>query len=474
MTSVTISPRFIIGLLFSVTGIIVVIALLMLLSKYSALIEEDYLSQENTYDDTHIERSIENIINLSSVYDEILTPKVRQPTPEEAEKYPQLTNLPTLYITLNDDVSFSSITKEEYIAGTYTLVYGEEGGIYDEPIFVKGRGAYSWSNPKRPYTVKLGKPTDLLGMNKARKWVLMADYVDKTMLRTYLTFKLARDISQGIFSPDSRYVDAYFNGQYNGLYYILDSIQVYENRINIDIEHEALFEIEAIYRHDNHRNCIDMRNGGHHILYKKPDDNDIFREVKEANLVKFQEFFDNFHTALDKGYNEFSKYMNVESFVNWYIVNELVKNFDSAFTASCYCYIKDGKLHMGPVWDYHTCYGGQEVATCRIPTGYHVRTSPWFSKLMDDETFFKLVCERWTELRKEGVIDDFLSQIPGVIDNMSDSIEKNFILWRSALRETGLRGRARSFFTFEEEVDYLVNWTLTRIEWLDKQWYIDD
>ena len=445
--------------LILITAAIIVI---ILLSSYSPPYSE---AQNQDSDDSIIYN-----------FEDFSAPKIRQPTPEEAEKYPQITNLPVLYITLNNDVPFSAITKENYIAGTYTLVYGEEGGIYDEPIFIKGRGQYSWSNPKRPYTVKLGKPIEVLGMTDARKWVLLADYVDKTMLRTSLTFQLARDISKGgLFTPDYRYVDTYFNGEYNGLYYILDSVQVHENRVNINIEHEALFEIEAIYRHDNHRNCVDMKNGGHHILYKKPDDNDIYREVKEANLIKFQEFFDEFHEALDKGYDEFSKYMNVESFISWYIVNEFVKNFDSGFTASCYCYIKDGKLHMGPIWDYHTCYGNQDVATCLRPTGYHVAaTSPWFSKLMNDETFNRLVRERWTELNKAGIFDDFITQIPKVIDNISESIELNFEKWPSALRETGLRGRQRSFRTFEEEVEYLVNWTETRIEWLNNEWYIQD
>ena len=452
-----------IGLIFCVIAIIAMIIFLVLISSDARLNAEELYQADIDIDG-------ENIIN--SRFDDDFTPELRQPTPEEAAKYPQLTNLPALYITLNNDTPFSDVTLNQYIAGTYTIVYGKEGGIYEQPIFVKGRGNYSWSNPKKPYTVQLGRPAEFLGMNSAKKWVLLGEFVDKTLLRTYLTFNLARDISQGEFNPDCRYADVYLNGKYNGLYVITDSVQIYPNRVDIDEETEALFEIEATYRHDDHTYCVDMRNGSHHIVYKKPDDDDILKEKRFDNLAKFQDFFDEFHTALGEGYAEFSKYINVESFVNWYIVNELVKNYDSAFTSSCYTYIKDGILYMGPLWDYHTCYGNQEVATCRIPTGYHVRTSPWFSVMMDDEKFNRLVCERWTQLTKAGVIDNFVEQIPGIIKNMAESVELNYELWPGALRESGLRGRRFSKFTFEEEVDYLVDWLWERIYWLDDEWYI--
>lgn len=452
----------------SILFILEAVIILFISSNSLIYTEEEYFASYYGNTSTDIDIDDDNDYRFGSI------PLLRQPIPEEAEKYPQLTNLPALYITLNDNTPFSAVTKEVYTAGTYTLVYGEEGGIYDEPLSIKGRGNYSWSNPKRPYTLKFARDAGILGMKSARKWVILGEYVDKTLLRTYLTHKLALDIGQGdTFNGDIRYVDVYLNGEYSGLYVITDSVQIHENRVDVDEETEALFEIEAIYRHDDHTYCVDMRNGGHHIMYKKPDD--IPDEMRFKNLEIFQDFFDKFHQSFEIGFDEFSKYIDVESFVNWYIVNELVKNYDSAFTSSCYCYIKDGKLHMGPVWDYHTCYGNQEVAMCRIPTGYHVRTSPWFSIMMDDEKFNRLVRERWTELRNDGVITHFIDQIPGLIDNMAESVDLNYKLWPAALKETGLRGgRNRSFFTFEEEVDYLVNWTSTRIDWLDSEWYISD
>ncbi|MCL2774552.1 MAG: CotH kinase family protein [Oscillospiraceae bacterium] len=392
----------------------------------------------------------------------------RKPTAEEAEKYPQLTNLPALYITISDDIS--AITKDSYIPGNYTLVYGEEGGIYDGFMQIKGRGNYSWGLPKKPYTIKLAKAQSLLGMRPAEKWILTANYTDKTLLRNFLTFKLAIDTTAD-YSPDCRFVDLYVNGKYNGNYLLTEVIEIRDNKINIDEDTEGLFEIEASYRHDDHTYCIPMpSDNSFHIMYKEPSDNDILPELKLENLEKFKSFFTQVDASLSKGYDEYSKYIDVDSFVNWYIVNEFVKNFDSAFTSSCYCFIKDGKLHMGPVWDYDTCYGNQDIVTCMDPTGYHVNGSPWYGKLTKDETFKKLLCQRWTELRNDGIFENFTKRLSQTAEYISASEKKDTELWPDAMKSRDLRGK-KSLYTYDDELQYLKDWVAARINWLDGEWY---
>ena len=400
----------------------------------------------------------------------INNPQLRAPTAEEKQTYPLSTNLPALYITVGG--SMSKITKEKYVAGKYTLVCGEEEGIYDALLTIKGRGNYSWSNPKKPYNIKLNKPMGLLGMKSARKWVLLGDYVDKTLLRSYMTFTLMREIS-GDFNPDCRYVDVFFNGKYNGTYLLLEAIQIHENRVDIDEETEAIFEIEATYRHEGHENCVKMSlSGDHHIMYKRPGEKDIYPDVRAANLEKFKTFFMELEASFTKGYNSYCEYIDVDSFIDWYIVNEFVKNYDSGFTSSCYCYIKDGKLHMGPIWDYHTCYGNQDVATGLNPKGYHVQTtSPWYSVLCRDETFAGLLRERWTQLVDDGVFDGFVKTIFSTAEYISASADKNFKIWPDAMKDKSLRGKPAKY-TYDEELDYMVKWCMERINWLNGEWYI--
>ena len=392
--------------------------------------------------------------------------QVRQPTKGEAEEYPLLTNLPALYITT--DYRISKINKEEYLPATYTLVYEDGSGIYDQPMMIKGRGNFQWAMPKKPYTIKLGRDADLLGMKSARKWNILGEYIDKTLLRNYLTFWLSS--AAGLYTLDCRFIDVFLNGKYNGNYLITEAIQIHENRIDIDKNTEGLFEIEAVYRHDNHKYCVEMFDGYYHVMYKKPDEEDMDIGLKLENLERFKVFFKELDKSLTEGYDAYSKYIDVDSFLNWYIVNEFCKNYDSNFTSSCYCYIKDGKVYMGPVWDYHTCYGSQIVATCLDPKGFHVNGSPWYSTLTNDKTFSRLIRERWTQLRKDRVLDDFVKNLYSTAEYIKESRIINFELWPDSLKDSGLRGD-KSRYTYNGEIEYLLDWIEDRIDWLDEQWY---
>jgi len=404
--------------------------------------------------------------------DSEINPPYRAATPEEAEKYPKVTNLPTLYINLDDGKRKRDITKEQYIPGTYTLVVEDGVGIYDEPLEIKGRGNYSWTFQQKPYTIKLGKKADLLGMGPARTWVLVTTYSDKTLMRNYLTLNLAVDIGLQ-YSVEAKYVDVYINGEYNGLYVLTEKIQIHDERVDINEYTEGLFEIEVDWRHNyDCEYCIKL-NSGAHVMYKQAEAEDIGEERKKELYKEFRLFLTTVDKSMRKGYREFSKYIDIPSFVDWYIVNEFVKNFDSGFTTSCYCYIKNGKLYMGPPWDYDTCMGNQNVATCLYPDGYHVRYSPWFSMLMDDPVFFRKVRERWTELRNAGVFDKFLSDILEIPKTMiAQSEQKTHQLYKHKLKSRDLRGDL-SLYTFEDEVDYLYNWVKKRIEWLDSEWKLN-
>ena len=404
--------------------------------------------------------------------EETIQPPYREATPEESEKYPKATNLPTLYINLDGGINKNKITKEEYLPATYSLVVDDGVGIFDQPLEIKGRGNYSWSFQQKPYTIRLGEKTDLLGMGEARKWVLVTTYSDKTLLRNYLTLNLAVDIGMR-YAVEAKYVDVYINGKYNGLYVLTEKIQIHEERVDINENIEGLFEIEVDWRHNYDCDWCIKLNSGVHITYKEADVEDIGEEKKKELLKEFRLMFTRADKAMKKGYKEYSQYIDVPSFVDWYIVNEFVKNFDSGFTTSCYVYIKNGLIHMGPPWDYDTCMGNQNVAECLYPQGYHVRYAPWFNMLMDDPKFFKMVCERWTELRNAGVFDKFLSDIYDIPQNVIAQSEKmTHEAYKHKLKSTELRGNL-SKYTFKEEVDYLRKWVEKRINWLDSEWKLD-
>ncbi len=379
--------------------------------------------------------------------------------------YPSISDVPVIYIDVDRDLWL--VNREEYVGAVVTI---PDSGIIEVDAKIKGRGNASWLLPQKPYNIKFYSKTDLFGMGEAKKWVLITLYYDKTLLRNYLTLNLAKIVSSGP-EMDCMFVDVVINGEYNGLYLLTEKIEDGKNRVDISKKNgDVLFEIEQPYRHDNKcDNCIQLKSGTH-LTFKDPDVEDLTADELSEKLSQMRDFFDKADDAIrSKNYDKFSEYIDVDSFISWYIVNEFVKNYDSQFVTSCYCYVKDGKLYMGPCWDYDTCMGNQDVATCLSAEGYHVSMAPWYHSLLKNDTFFELLCKRWQKLSSQGVFDDLLTFVDEQTAYLSSAAAAHFECWPDSLQVKDLRG-GKSLFTYEEEVEYLKNWIRQRVEWLDKNW----
>ena len=395
-------------------------------------------------------------------------PTVRIDMEEISQLYPSVTDIPVIYIDLDRDLWH--VDKEEYAPATVTA---PESGIVEAEARLKGRGNASWNLPQKPYNIKFHSDTDFFGMGEAKSWVLITLFYDKTLLRNYLTLNLAETISSGS-EMDCRFVDVVINGEYNGLYLLTEKIEDDKNRVDLSKKDgDTLFEIEQAFRHnDICDNCIPLKSGAH-LTFKDPEPEDLTAEEFIDRKNAMTEFLSAADAAIkSKDYEQFSAYIDVESFINWYIVNEFVKNYDSQFVTSCYCYVKEGKLFMGPCWDYDTCMGNQDVATCMDPKGFHVRIAPWFVSLLKSDEFCSLLYSRWNELVSDGVFDNMLLSIDEQTEYLSQASAVQFERWPDSLRSTDLRGR-KALFTYEEELEYLKNWISQRVEFLNSKWTIE-
>lgn len=379
-------------------------------------------------------------------------------------------DLPALYITLDGGTRLSSVNKDEWTRATIAL----DGldlmdDVTEKAGFIKGRGNYSWSLPKKPYNFKFDEKVNLCGLGWAKKWTLIANYSDKTLLRNYLTLSFALDAGMA-YTSECAPVNLYVNGEYEGLYLLTEKVQVHENRVNIDTAAGAmLFEIEMKYRHSEALTHLTSREGVHMMLVEPEVDLEHTDEDIKAATERLNTIVNKAESAMRKGYEYYKDAIDVDAFINWYIVSEFVKNYDSIFVTSVYGYIdNDGRLALGPVWDFDTCMGNQEVATCINPVGWYIRDATWYDILFRDETFASLVAERWRELRDGGVISAITERIDAFVAEHGESIDANFKEWPTALRESGLRGR-KSLYTYEEEVEYLKDWISKRTAWLDEQ-----
>lgn len=385
-------------------------------------------------------------------------------------KYPRLTNLPTLYINLDNGKKVSAIPHGTYIGAQYTFVCDYvEDSYYELPMSIKGRGNYSWSFFQKPYSLKLDEKADFLGMGAAKKWVLVTVSSDRTMMRNYMTQKFAKELGLP-GSCDNEYVDVVLNGSYLGTYVLTEKIEIDEHRIDVPKDQGILFEIEMVYRHSC-ENCVVLYenkkspdNSVHlELRYYKDEDMDSWtRSERDLRLKKLQTYFDQIARAMQRDdYDTLQKVLDIDSFVNWYLLNEITRNYDSAFVTSCYCFIDENNiLHMGPCWDYDTCYGSQSAES----QGQHIQDAPWFGWLFSYcPEFVEAVEVRWTELRDNGAIDKFLSDIDVTRETIALSERMEHTLYPIS--------EVRNYNSYDEAIQYLKDWLDARLKWMDQQFY---
>lgn len=389
---------------------------------------------------------------------------------ETVEKYPQLTNLPTLYLEFPSRTAGLRLVQHGvYSDATYTLVDGDHtNSYYDLPLQIKGRGNYSWSFKQKPYTLKLAEKADLVGMGDAKKWVLVTVHSDKTMLHNYLT----QECAEWLGLPgtcDNEYVDLVANGKYAGTYVLTEKIQIHKNRIDVLEQKSALFEIEMVYRHScdlcfvMYENKRDPSNSVHICLkeFLGKDVEDLTSGQRMQAFGEYKTFFDSVEAAMKSGsMEELEKYIDVDSFVNWYLLNELTRNYDSKFVTSCYCFRgDDGKLYMGPCWDYDTCYGAQFTET----EGAWIQQAPWYQWLFENhEPFVQAVKERWAELRQPGndIVEWFWTNMDATVERIVESEKMNHELYPDS-----------EFVNvkYDAAVQYMKRWLEARFQWMDSE-----
>lgn len=274
--------------------------------------------------------------------------------------------LPSLYVALDgatlDEVHQDKDVKYEGTAVTLTDITNGKNDLQVTDATFKGRGNSSWTHyEKKGYQIKFDKKTSVLGMAKAKKWVLLANSSDDSMMRNKLAFDLADQLGM-TYVPDGEYVDLWINGDYRGTYLICEKAEIGGSRLDLNDPKGVLMEQdEAFYASEDI--WIENKSTGKHFVVKESVTEDDPALLQEA-VKGFDEALDAFMEYLaitpegDITPDTLSRYIDVDSFLQYYLVNEYALNRESS-TTSFYWY-RDGDqdvLHLGPVWDFDTCMG---------------------------------------------------------------------------------------------------------------------
>lgn len=312
---------------------------------------------------------------------------------------------------------------EDWLQDAVLTIYKNDCTIdYAGTTGIRGRGNSTWKYPKKPYALKLDSKAEILGMPKHKRWVLLANWLDRTLLRNHVAFRIAMHTDLA-WTPRGEFVEVILNGKHIGNYYLCEHIKVDENRVNIheledtDVDGGFVMEIDTYYD-ETYKFKSSVKQFPY--MFKDPD------EVNESQFAFMKDFINNLEESLyDKSRfaaREYADYLDIDSFIDWWISYELTGNTETHHPKSTYVYKdKGGKLMAGPLWDF-------DWKTFRLDNEEWVTKSHlYFDVLFTDPVFVSRVKQRWNLYEgKFRSVDQFIESEAQRIRN---SEEMNHQMW---------------------------------------------
>lgn len=369
------------------------------------------------------------------------------------------TGLPIVYIDTN---GIAIDSKEEYRDGYATNFGGLNFDDLDETeMEIRGRGNSTWYfHPKKPYQLKFSDKTEMLEMPEDKKWIFLAEHSDKTLMRNKMAFEMGY-ISSLDWTPQSHYAEVFVNDEYNGTYNISQKVEESDHRVVLG-DTGYLLEIDQLERLD--ADDVYFYTGSFLINIKEPE---LVLDSNEYNYAK--DLLNDFETNLmsDQFTNPttgYTSYIDVDSFIDWYLISEITKNQDSRNFSSIFLnVIPGGKIKMGPLWDFDLAFGNVDYSECEYPTGFWVKDHSWYARLFEDPEFVAQVKTRFSYYRNNQ--DFILDKMDYYADYLHLSQQENDERWDVIGNYAWPNPVVYS--TYEEEVDHLKNWYNLRMDWLD-------
>ena len=394
-------------------------------------------------------------------------------------KHYPASGLPIVKIKTNQVVG-PAMDKSSYVEGSLEIIGdGNFEGLEETNMKIKGRGNSTWwictdasagaVVGKCPYQVKFGDKTSVLGMPEDKKWVLLAEKSDKSMIRN----KIARymgELSDLEYTPNAEYVELFINEDYQGTYLIGQKVEESSNRVDIG-DDGYLIEIDT-----DANNRIDSDD----IIFKPTiwssihtdgvfniKDPDIDYGSDEFHLI--ENYINEFESVLySNNFNSpgsgYESYIDVDSLIDWFLINEIAKTVDARWYSSIYfSYIPGEKIKMGPIWDFDLSYGNLNYSDAQYTSEFYIKQNNWIDKLYQDEVFVEKVKIRYSYYHSK--LDDIKNKIDEFAKYIDKSQKANFERWN--ILGVYVWPNPVYDLTYEEEVERLKNWIEERMNWLN-------
>ena len=392
------------------------------------------------------------------------------PSEGDDSKLYQFTNLPTVVVNIANGEEV--IEKEKnLISNVYIISENGTDLLATSGTEIRGRGNASWNFEKKPYRLKFDKKQSPLGAPaSAKKWTLISNHGDKTLMRNILAFEVSRRVGQP-YTPFCHPVDLIINGEYRGCYQLCDQVEAASGRV--PAKDGYLIEIDA-YAWDEE--VMFASASGIPVTIKHPDEDDI----TDQQRAFINDYFNKFEAAaLASNFTDpnsgYRKYLDLDSFLRNFIIGEFCANTDAFWSVYMYKDAADGKLYTGPTWDNDLSFDN-DYRTHPITSAdylYAVNGSFAGGRLKDivdrivkqDPQAKARLVELWDAALNEGNLKGLGSYMEDTADLLNESQQLNFKRWR--ILDQWVHMNFQALGSYEAELGTVRNHINTRLNTLD-------
>ncbi len=379
-------------------------------------------------------------------------------TEEPPSPPPTASELPVVHIDIEGGVEITQQT-DEYYAATISLADPDEPeNDFVSEVGIRGRGNTTWGKPKKPWRIKFDDKRAVMGLAAAKSWVLLANWQDPTLIMNEVAFEIGRRFGVAHVN-NSRFVELWMNGTYRGLYQLTEQVEAGDGRVEIDEDAGGfLIELDK-YWDDEPKFRTTIYNQP--VMVKDPETAQAAEAAKQA--------LDALEASFAKG--RWGDHVDEESFINYMLATELVRNPDIGQPKSFFMYRSnaDSRLSLGPMWDYDWSFGYAadnsfdyfRPKTLTALYGPHrdeenLDGIGFLTRFFDDPEFCKRYKARWNKLKQSGAMDlgPFIDELAARI---AGSAARNNESWPQSRKDHA------------EEVAALKRWLADRVPALDRE-----
>lgn len=422
--------------------------------------------------------------------------------------------LGTNVIYATTDNGKTPTTKGVDYEGRAVILSGDEVSESLDLETIAVRGNSTAGKAKKPYKMKFEDKQKPFGMKNDKTWVLLANYIDWTLIRSKVAWNLG-DLLNGLkWTPKSTFTELYINGKYYGSYQMVESIKIDNNRVDVDEETGQVIEFDPHWKSDGVPGFVG--NSGMNYAWKDPDEfktldpedgggpdpeglsnakiNDMKKKIRNFETVLYgadeKKDWSKVHYGSLAPEDDWQTYLDLDSAVDYYLAREFTKDNDADFYRSNFFYTNDvdpdspDKLFMGPIWDFDRSAGSHDPSSTNIekPTGWWARGDGsknhntnkihWFTRIAKDPRFLKALHDRWAAKKQlfaavgPSGVSDAVKELGGANDyDLGKQVAEND---RDVWKSYGSRYKAKAS-SYSGELAWVRDWYTDRYNWMNSE-----